>query len=182
MKLTSDNETLAENKVLILYILNKVNKPLTNDALLQLVLSITDMNYFYFQQFLLDLLENKYIELFKEDDNEVFESVYRITDLGRETLSLTQDMIPGIVKLKVDSTFKDELAEIKDSVSVVSEFVPIDKNDFNVKCKIIENNRVLFEVNVFAGSPEHAKTICDNWENNAENIYPKIIDLLEKTN
>ena len=62
MKLTSDNETLAENKVLILYILNKVNKPLTNDALLQLVLSITDMNYFYFQQFLLDLLENKYIE------------------------------------------------------------------------------------------------------------------------
>ena len=72
--------------------------------------------------------------------------------------------------------------KIKDSVSVVSEFVPIDKNDFNVKCKIIENNRVLFEVNVFAGSPEHAKTICDNWENNAENIYPKIIDLLEKTN
>ena len=31
--LTSDSETLAENKVLILYILNKVNKPITNDSL-----------------------------------------------------------------------------------------------------------------------------------------------------
>ena len=180
MKLTSDNETLAENKVLILYILNKIDKPITNDALLQLVLYITDMNYFYFQQFLLDLLENKYIEIFKEDDNEVFESVYRITDLGKQTLELTKDMIPGIIKLKVDSTFKDELEEIKEAVSIVSEFVPIDKNDFNVKCKIVENNRIIFEVDVFAGSREHAKTICDNWKENAENIYPKIIHLLEE--
>ena len=31
MKLTSDNETLAQNKVLILYILNTVNKPVNND-------------------------------------------------------------------------------------------------------------------------------------------------------
>ena len=61
MKLTSDNNTLAENKVLILYILNRLTEPINNDALMQLVLSIQDMNYFYFQQFLLDLLENKYI-------------------------------------------------------------------------------------------------------------------------
>ena len=61
MKLTSDNETLAENKVLLLYILNKIGKPISNDALLNLVLAVTDMNYFYFQQFLLDLLENGYI-------------------------------------------------------------------------------------------------------------------------
>ena len=59
--LTSDSEALAENKVLILYILNKVGKSISNDALLNLVLAVTDMNYFYFQQFLLDLLENNYI-------------------------------------------------------------------------------------------------------------------------
>ena len=34
VKLSSDNETLAENKALILYILDKVNKPIFNDALL----------------------------------------------------------------------------------------------------------------------------------------------------
>ena len=61
MKLLSDNETLAENKALILYIINKVSKPISNDAFFKLVLSAQNMNYFYFQQFLLDLLENKYI-------------------------------------------------------------------------------------------------------------------------
>ena len=62
LKLAQDSEVLAKNKVLILYILNKINEPITNDSLLRLVLNVMDMNYFYFQQFLLDLLENKYIE------------------------------------------------------------------------------------------------------------------------
>lgn len=62
VKLTSDNETLAEGKVIILYILNKLPNPVSNESLYKLVLSINDMNYFYFQQFLLDLINNKYIE------------------------------------------------------------------------------------------------------------------------
>ena len=61
MKLTSDNETLAEGKVIILYILNKLPNPVSNESLYKLVLSINDMNYFYFQQFLLDLINNKHI-------------------------------------------------------------------------------------------------------------------------
>ena len=56
MKLSSDKDTMAELKALILYILYKINKPITNDEFLKLVLTITDINYFYFQQFLLDLM------------------------------------------------------------------------------------------------------------------------------
>ena len=61
LKLTSDSETLAENKVLILYILNHVKEALTNNALYKIVLTVSDMNYFYFQQFLLDLTEQDYV-------------------------------------------------------------------------------------------------------------------------
>ena len=72
LKLTQDGEVLAENKVLILYILNKLENPITNDGLLRLVLSVMDMNYFYFQQFLLDLLENQYISCFEQEGNHVY--------------------------------------------------------------------------------------------------------------
>ena len=58
MKLEADTETLAEKKALILYIMDKVSKPISNEALLKLTISIDNMKYFYFQQFLLDLLEN----------------------------------------------------------------------------------------------------------------------------
>lgn len=176
MKLTSDNETLAENKVLILYILNKIDTPVSNNELLQLVLSIEDMNYFYFQQFILDLLENKYIEEYKEEENS--EAIYRLTNAGKSALELTKDLIPGIVKLKIDSTIKGELDSIEEEVSIVSEFMPEDDNLFSVTCKVVEKNKSIFEVSTFAGSREHAKAISDNWKKNAVDIYPKIINLL----
>lgn len=177
MKLTSDSKTLAENKVLILYILNKVKKPISSENLLKLVLSIQDMNYFYFQQFVLDLLETRYITSHSIEN----EPIYEITELGEETLSLTQDLLPGIIKLKVDSTIKTELNEIEEASSVTSEFVAYRENEFTVKCKIIENNSTIFEVQSFAGSRDQAKMIADNWEKNSSKIYPEIMKLLTTT-
>lgn len=180
MKLTSDNETLAENKVLILYILDKIEKPVNNDELLQLVLSIEDMNYFYFQQFLLDLLENKYIEIDHETD--FTEQIYRLTPAGKETLELTKDLIPGIIKLKIDSTIKGELQDIEEEVSIISEFTPQDEGGFMVTCRVVENSKTMFEVSTFAASREQAKYISDNWKENAIDIYPNMINLLIKPN
>lgn len=180
MKINTDNETIAENKVLILYILDTIDKPVTNEALFELVLSIQDINYFYFQQFILDLLENKYITKVKEDEHS--ETVYKLTSSGKQTLELTKDMIPGIIKLKIDNTIKGELGEIEEEVSIVSEFAPGNKDDFIVTCKIVENNRTIFEVSISAASREQAKFISDNWKEKAIDIYPKMINLLTNPN
>ena len=65
MKITSDNETLAENKVLILYILDTVKKPITNDALYSIVTSAIDLNYFYFHPLYITAPFVKYINIIK---------------------------------------------------------------------------------------------------------------------
>jgi len=176
VKLTQDGEVLAENKVLILYILNKLENPITNDGLLRLVLSVMDMNYFYFQQFLLDLLENQYIARFDIDGKHT----YSITEKGQEALELTNDMLPGIMKLKVDTSFQSELTSTAEEESIVAEFTPRSENDYTVTCKINENNTCIFEVSVFAGSREEAKKIVDNWKENAYRIYPEILNSLNK--
>ena len=177
MKLTTDKDTLAEYKALILYILFKVNKPLTNDEFLKLVLSITDINYFYFQQFLLDLLETRYITSYSNDDT----TLYKITPEGIEALKLTGDMIPGILKLKVDNNFKNELDIIENEVSITAEYMPKGEHNYTVKCKIVENGETMFELKTFAGSTEKAKMLVDNWKNNAIDICPKIIEALNNT-
>ena len=176
MKLTQNSEILAEKKALILYILNKVSKPISNDALLNLVISIDNMNYFYFQQFLLDLLENKYIINYEKDG----EMLYELTSEGKQALNLVKDIIPGITKFRVDNSFKETLGEFQNEVSVTSDFIPHSEHDYSVKCKIVENNQILFELQVYAGSREQAKAISDNWNNNAEELYPKILEILTK--
>ena len=174
MKLSSDKDTMAELKALFLYILYKINKPITNDEFLKLVLTITDINYFYFQQFLLDLMAAEYISSKKIDDN----TLYKITPKGIEALRLTGDMIPGILKLKVDKNFKNELNIIENEVSVSAEYIPKNDKSFKIFCKITENGETVFEIRTLAGSSEHAKRIVDNWKNNATDIYPKIMKAL----
>lgn len=178
LKLSSDSETLAENKILILYILDKIGKPITNDGLLQLITSITDINYFYFQQFLLDLIHSNYIVSYTQNE----EQLYAITKEGKTTLELTHDIIPGIVKLKIDSNFDHELENIEEQFSITSDYTPLNEKEYTVTCKVTENSNTIFEVKVFAGSRDMAKSICDNWKEKAIDIYPKMIEILTQIN
>lgn len=171
MMLASDDNTLAENKVLILYLLNKINKKMTNDALYRMVLSVEEMNYFYFQQFLLDLIENKYI-VHHEDD-----LTYEMTEVGKKTLELVDDILPGIKKLKIDTTLEGHVEEVQNKQCVTSEFVSTNEAGFLVKCKIIENNQKIFEIQIQAPTVEEAKNISNKWENGAEEIFPKVLEL-----
>lgn len=174
MKLNSDDQTLAESKILLLYILSKVKKPISHNELLDLVLSIVDMNYFYFQQFLLDLLEDNYIFTYKQEGIDIYE----ITEDGKNAIDLTIDIVPGILKLQVDSKFKENLETIKDKFSISAEYTPLSEKEFSVRCKIVENNITIFDLQAHAGSRNQAKQIVDNWNNNATEMYPKLLEIL----
>lgn len=178
---SSDNATtLAENKVLILYILDKLPNGILEDGLYKIIASINDVNYFYFKEFLTDLLDSKLVGIFTKDEEE--ESVLKITSEGKNALSLTIDVLPGILKLKADNNFKKEFNSITNETSIVAEFIPRNENDYIIKCRVIEKNETIFEVKTFAGSRERAKKIVANWNKNASKIYPKILDILLENN
>lgn len=178
MKLAYDNDTLVENKALILYVLDKIGKPVSNTALLKLITGINNMNYFYFQQFLLDLIETKYIISYENDKD----TIYELTSEGKQALNLVKDLIPGFLKFKVDNSFKEDLRNIENELSITADFTPNSENDYTVKCEIIENNKTIFVIKTFAASMEQAKSIVDNWMQNADSIYPKILEILTEKN
>lgn len=174
MKLTSNDETLAESKVLILYILSNIKRPISNNALYKIILSVFDMNYFYFQQFLLDLINSDFVLTYEQEE----QHMYMITDKGTRTLELTEDILPGIIKLQVDTNLKYALDDVNEENSIIAEYTPINENYYNVTCKIMENNECLFEVKTFAGSREQAKQIVDNWKKHAGVMYPDLLKIL----
>ena len=71
------------------------------------------MNYFYFQQFIIDLKENKYLLEYEQEKIKF----YAITMSGRETVKLTLDMLPGSIKDKVDENLKSTMKEIEDFIN-----------------------------------------------------------------
>ncbi len=179
MNSNSDNATaLAENKVLILYILNLIDGDIIQDGLFKIISSINNINYFYFKQVLTDLIDSKLVGTYTKED----EQVVKITSEGKNAYILTKDVLPGIMKLKADNIFKKEFSMIEEESSVIAEFIPKNENDYTIKCKIVENNETIFEVKTFAGSRDRAKRIVDNWNQNATTIYPKILNLLLNDN
>ena len=166
--------TLAENKVLILYILTRISRDIKQDDLFKIITSINNINYFIFKQILTDLIDSKLVGSYTKEE----EPVVRITSEGKNAYILTKDVLPGILKLKADNKFKEEFKNLAEESSVIAEFIPKNENSYTVKCKIIENNETIFEVRTFAGSRERAKKIVDNWNKIANHIYPKILDLL----
>lgn len=169
----SNATTLAENKVLILYILNLIDNDIKQDDLFKIITSINNINYFIFKQILTDLIDSKLVGTYTKD-----EPVIRITTEGKNAYVLTKDVLPGILKLKADNIFQKEFASIEEEASVIAEFTPKKENDYTVKCKIVENNETIFEVTSFVGSRERAKKIVDNWNQNSSKIYPEILNLL----
>ena len=172
MKITTDSETLAENKVLILYILNNVDKPVTSDALYSIITSAIDLNYFYFQQFLLDLLEVKYIAKYETETKCVY---------GKNTLDLTLDILPGIIKLKVDTNFKSNIESFENKESVIAEYTPKSENEYEIECKIVDNGEIVFAIKIMAYSREQAQNIVNNWKKNANTLYPEFLNILTNT-
>lgn len=130
------NKELAEDKVLILYLLNKIFDGIKNDNLYKIVSSSKDINYFYFQELIADLMSANLICSFEQDE----ESFIKITTEGKNALELTKSLLPGLLKLKADTIFKEENSNIVEESSVVTEFIPKDENNYTITCKIVEQN------------------------------------------
>ena len=121
--------------------------------------------YFYFKQILADLVDSKLVQTYtKEDDTNDKPILYELSNDGKNSLNLTIDVLPGLVKLKIDTILKNEVRNLINEDSIITEYIPENEHSYTVKCKIVENNKTIFEVRTFAGSNENAKIIADFYE------------------
>jgi len=171
-------EKLAENKLMILYLLEKADCTLNSLQIQRLLYELDDFNYYYFQHLISELISQNFIANYQQDD----EWLYDLTTQGREILHLTEDILPGIIKDKINKIVKEELSKVKDEVAVTAEYVPINDNEYMTKCKITESHKILFELDLYCGSKAQAKLVADNWKLHANDYYPKIIEMIAKKN
>lgn len=173
---TEENQkNLAENKLIILYLLHNADCILSNLQILKLLYDFEGFNYYYFQHILSDLVEKKYIITYKQEE----EWLYKITPEGSEVLALTENMLPGIIKHKLDIIIRDLLNDVKNELTISAEYIPESNDTYMTKCKISEDHRTLFEVNILCTSQAQAKKIAENWKNNSGKYYNEIIQILE---
>lgn len=167
-------EQLAENKLILLYLMHNVKCTLSNLQILKLLYDFEGFNYYYFQHLLSDLVEKNYIMSYKQNE----EWLYEITTLGSEVLELTENMLPGIIKHKIDMITRELLNDVKNELIISAEYVPEANDTYITKCKLSEDHQTAFELNILCSTQSEAKKIAENWKSNANNYYSEIIKML----
>lgn len=172
----NSSEELASNKLLILYVLDKINMDLTNSQITQVVLETEIMNYFSLQQFLAQLMESNFLATYKDSGKEY----YSITKKGIEILQYFLSRISENTTLKIDEYLLNNKNNLLSDTQVKSSFIKQSDHEFIVNLRVIENQSNLIDLNLNVSSEKQAQIICNNWNENASYMYAEIIELLIK--
>ena len=173
MKRLEKSRAIAEKKLIILYILSHLDRGVDNVMLTKTVLEERYMDFFTMQQYLNELIEEKYIAAGGER-----EPSYNITVKGQELLRGMAGLLPLAEKNRVDRTISSIKKLIQDGSAVSSDYVVYDENRCVAKLKVEENGVCLMSIEIATGSKDDARKVCDKWEEKTHEIYAQIINLL----
>mgnify|MGYP000987496991 CR=1 FL=1 len=170
------NRELAENKLILLYIIDKLDMPISNLQLTKIVMENKFMNYFIFQQFLDELCDLKYISS-KITDNKTY---YSITPSGKQTLDYFINHIPKGIILIINNYISNMRKNIRNETLIKADFTLESESEFTVTCQIREDAFSLIDLKISVGTKSDARDICKNWQKHSQTIYSEIIESLIK--
>ncbi|MDF2673608.1 MAG: hypothetical protein K0R09_1873 [Clostridiales bacterium] len=165
---------LAENKLLLLYIFCKINIPISNSHITQIVLENNLINYFSLQQFLSELIESGLISDIRKDRQHMLS----ITPKGRDALEFFNSRIPEKKREIIDNYIKKNIVRIKNDVEVSADYEQ-NLDIYNVSLRLQNDGEPIMELKFSVDSSERAKIICSLWKQDPEAFYGKIIELFE---
>ena len=147
-------DPLTLYKLMTLYMLNKVNFPLTNAQLSGFFQEKGYTTYIGFQQVLAELEETQLIS-YETIRNTYY---YKITKDGVETINFFVNKIPVEVIDDMDIFLVDNKYEMRNEVATTADYFHASNNqDFVVSCKIKEGNATLIEMNLSVPSEDVAE-------------------------
>ncbi len=166
---------LAENKLMILYLINKFGIAISKSEICQFLLEKNYMNYFIAQQNLYELTETKFLNTIKCNNN----TRYTLTESGKQTLNLFINYLSQYIKEEIDKYVSENGKRIKFEYEVKANYFPELNNEFSVKCGLYDSEGTnLMEIKLLVPSKNQAKLICSNWKKNVSKIYSSITSLL----
>lgn len=165
----ADSMTLY--KLMILYMLRKVNFPLSNAQITEFMIDKNYTDYFHVQEAIHDLLDASLISETTIRNT----SQYEATDEGERTLEYFGSTISDAIKLEIDDYLRDNSYEIRNESATRADYVRTERGDYAVRCFVHEGPEVLIDLTFTVPTEEDAGRVCANWPEKSQDIYMHIL-------
>lgn len=167
---------IFDNKIIILYILEKNSKALSIEQIAKFCEDFDDITYFDICAYVQELTASEYISESYIDS----QAVYSITPSGLSTLEELLELIPGVNLHNIKKIINKNIVKIKTDYSIDNMVLPANNGGFKVSCYIKEGNDELVNITMYATDKDQARNITRNWNQDAEKIYEKLLEMMTK--
>ena len=170
--MTQDPEILY--KLMVLYMLDQVNFPLTNSQLAEFFLDKDYTTYFTLQKVINELCESGFVYSRPVGT----QTHYEITDDGKATLRFFSGEMSQEVTADMNEYLQKNKFRMRSEVSITADYYRPDGPDYIVELHIREGKGDILSIDLSVPSEEAARDMMMNWKSKAQEIYTHIMQSL----
>ena len=165
------SEAFTLYKLIILYMLDKVDFPLTNGQISEFILDKGYTTYFTLQQAISEMVESGFIR----EESTHNRTMYHLTKEGISTIQYFGSNISSAIRQEIDAFLAEKAYDLKSEVGVRADFYPTNSGDFHVRCQIMEGDSALIDLTLSVPTKDEAVSIANNWTKHHQEIYAEIM-------
>ena len=155
---------MMDVKVLVLYVMSRVNYPVTVQQIYELCYQDECLSYFDVCTAVPELVKSLHLQ-------ELENNSYEITEKGRADGSLTQDSIAFSVRQRAENAVNKFNRQIRRSSFVKTQILPRENGDFSVIMALDDEMGNLMTLELMAPNQRQAVRLGRLFEKKAETIY-----------
>ena len=180
-KIASEKERVVSDKLTMLFVIDKMEIPLTEDSILDIcsVKNVWIKNYMDCKTIIHDLVDSNL--LYKISDNNLnSKQLFALTYEGRECLSHLYRRISLEKREEISAYLQTNKLNVKSSQEYSSTYTKNDDGSYNVELKIYEPQATspMFTLIVKAPTRQSANEAIHKWKTTAPEIYETIFEKL----
>ena len=168
------SESMTLYKLMVLYMLKKVNFPLNNGQISDFILQREYTTYFTLQEAINELVSDNFIQLINYRNS----TQYKLTDEGTETIAFFDSKISSAIKEDIEQYLKANKYALKTEVGTTSDYYKSTSKDYIVHCQVKEGKSTLIELNLSVPLEDQADAMCAKWKESSAEIYEFIMHKL----
>lgn len=168
------DNSLKLYKLMVLYMLSRVDFPLTNSQISEFILDKGYTTYFKLQQTFSELLDSHFIV----EESTHGRTLYHLTEEGRETASFFSRDLSSAILEDIDSFLLEKRYDLKDEVSIQADYFRNTPSSYTVSCRVIEKGQSLIHLEVTVPSEEEARQAVRNFRRKNQEIYSSVMEHL----
>ncbi|MBC7960618.1 MAG: DUF4364 family protein [Vallitaleaceae bacterium] len=169
--MNATNQELSLNKLIILFMVNSLDIPISNTKISEFVLNNRYTDYFSLQEYLNQMADSELLKTAQQSNT----TIYSITESGKTTLDFFENRIPDSTKSEIVQYLNDNKLEIRSTLEVSADYAPGVKGDFLVHCVARERKDIIMELKITVYEKDYAIKICENWKTSNHEIYKNLL-------